>query len=246
MAKPKMAVQLIIWGDRTRVDLDGVLREVADGGFDGIEMDQRLLAGMSDPNGYLAEHGLELAGFHLGGGDMSPVEEAMRLLQQCDAHYVLFSGVGDRSGDESAAYKRGAAFMNEVGKLCKGTGITPCYHNHNWEFKNDSLGMNILLAEIDPELAGFAFDVYWLSAGGEDPAAWIERYADRTAYVHFKDMAEGTFAPVGDGELDWPGIWRAVEPLGLPWVCAEQDRTDGDPGEASARSRAYLKKTLGI
>ena len=48
-----------------------------------------------------------------------------------------------------------------------------------------------------------------------------------------------------------PGIvlyenWKVLEPLNLPWVVYEQDRSDEPPGEAAAISRRHLKQALGI
>ena len=52
--------------------------------------------------------------------------------------------------------------------------------------------------------------------------------------------------PLGTGEVDFKAIWRVLEPLNLPWVVYEQDRSDEPPAEAAAISRRYLKDALGI
>ena len=60
------------------------------------------------------------------------------------------------------------------------------------------------------------------------------------------DRDEATFVELGTGEVDFPAIWRVLEPLGLPWVVYEQDRSTLPPGEAATISRRYLKSALNI
>jgi sugar phosphate isomerase/epimerase len=89
-------------------------------------------------------------------------------------------------------------------------------------------------------------DVYWVHDGGEDPAEFIRRWGERVATVHLKDRKDGTFCEVGQGELDFPAIFAAIEPLGLEWVVAEQDRTERDPAESIEMSRTYLREVIGV
>ena len=110
-------------------------------------------------------------------------------------------------------------------------------------------------------------DCCWVNVGGEDPAAYIRKYAGRCPVVHLKDftgtksknmynligmkeVAETTntfaFRPVGYGKQDIPTIITAAIESGAKYLVVEQD----NPGEqtsleAVAMSRNYLK-TLGF
>jgi len=60
-------------------------------------------------------------------------------------------------------------------------------------------------------------DVAWLVKARQDPISWIERYADRIASVHLKDIAakgecvdEGGWADLGQGTLEWKTILSAI------------------------------------
>jgi len=98
----------------------------------------------------------------------------------------------------------------------------------------------------DPAAVKLCIDTYWVHHGGEDPAAFVRRYADRTAILHLKDMKEGTFAEVGQGVLDFPAILKAVAGKPVTWAVVEQDRTTRTPEESVRLSREYLKKRLGL
>ncbi len=122
-------------------------------------------------------------------------------------------------------------------------------------------GLERLLQLTDPQLVKGCFDVYWIRHGGEDPVAFLSTHAQRVGYPHFKDLRylgpeprregrltreEATFVELGQGEVDLAAIWRVLQPLGLPWVVYEQDRSQLPPAEAAAVSRRHLKEVVGI
>jgi sugar phosphate isomerase/epimerase len=71
--------------------------------------------------------------------------------------------------------------------------------------------------------------------------------------MHVKDYAirqlEGaienvpaTFAPVGTGNLNWPGILKTAESIGIERFVIEQDIVEGDVFAAVKQSVYNLKK----
>jgi sugar phosphate isomerase/epimerase len=81
--------------------------------------------------------------------------------------------------------------------------------------------------------------------GGEDPVAYLERYAGRVPLLHLKDMAPGedrAFAEVGEGILDIPGILQAAEKAGTEWIIVEQDVCRRPPLESVRLSLENLKE----
>ncbi len=121
------------------------------------------------------------------------------------------------------------------------------YHNHAFEFEplGGTTGMEILLAETDPELVGFECDVYWVQYGGQDPAAFIQAHAGRFPLIHLKDMVgEGdgrTFAEVGEGKIDFAAIFAAAEAQGAAWYIVEQDTCQRPSLESAKLSLENLK-----
>ena len=75
------------------------------------------------------------------------------------------------------------------------------------------------------DVAGLCLDTGHLDYSGMDPVETIRRYADRTDYIHFKDIddakyadvmgrrirffdacAEGVMCPIGRGRIDYSGL----------------------------------------
>jgi sugar phosphate isomerase/epimerase len=88
-------------------------------------------------------------------------------------------------------------------------------------------------------------DTYWVKKGGEEPDAYLRKYANRVPLVHLKDMGEdGDFRPVGEGTIDYPSLFAAAEEAaGTVYYIVEQDvcRT-ATPLESVAISIGNLKK----
>jgi inosose dehydratase len=103
--------------------------------------------------------------------------------------------------------------------------------------------------------------------GGTDPVPWFRRHMDRVRSIHIKDVDvtvlrrgreerlsyggasdAGIWTEIGSGAVDWPALfalWRAADYDGA--VVVESDRTRlPTPAESVARSRAYLRDTVGV
>lgn len=121
-----------------------------------------------------------------------------------------------------------------------------------------------VLAEVGPEYLGLCVDTGHSVYGGIDPVALIQRHAERVAHVHFKDVderrlavvrddalsfldavAQGIFVPLGEGCVDFAGVFAALERLGYDgWATVEQDRLpdrSATPLDEARQSLAYLR-----
>jgi sugar phosphate isomerase/epimerase len=274
---PQVGCHLIVFRGRPEEDLDGVLRDVQAAGYDGVEA--RVIAG-GDPQQArkkLEEYGLRQGSMSTGYGALDDLDQTLAYATGVGASFVMVSGVGDHQRDGLRAYEQAADRFNEAGRRCKEAGVQFCYHNHSWEFANYTsanpaeevpfgtpgsvTGLARLLELTDPDLVKGCFDVYWIQHGGENPAAFLEKYKDRVGYPHFKDLRylgpeprrqgrltrdEATFVELGQGEVDLAAIWRVLEPLHLPWVVYEQDRSELAAGVAADVSRRHLRDVIGI
>jgi sugar phosphate isomerase/epimerase len=122
--------------------------------------------------------------------------------------------------------------------LSKG-GLAVGYHNHSHELaklENGQLMIDLLLEKLSKSV-WFEIDTYWITHGGGDPAAWIERLAGRLPAVHLKDMSitfarEQKMSEVGSGNLNWPRILQACKSAKVHWYLVERDAGDLDPFES--------------
>ncbi len=132
-----------------------------------------------------------------------------------------------------------------VAKKLHENGVKFMHHNHDQEFQKvgGRLILDILADEFPPELMGFIVDTFWVQAAGADPAYWIKKLAGRCPCIHLKDFSYGRkFAPVGEGNMNFPAVFYAAEQSGVEYMLVEQDDCYGeDPFECLKRSYEYLK-----
>lgn len=126
-----------------------------------------------------------------------------------------------------------AGILDTLGEKCKAAGITLLYHNHDFEFKpmeDGTVLIDYLLENCNPEFVNFQMDLFWVTKAGADPLAYFEKYPGRFKAWHVKDMnAEGNFAPVGTGNIDFKRILAAKDQSGMLYYLVEQDATFGLP-----------------
>jgi sugar phosphate isomerase/epimerase len=146
--------------------------------------------------------------------------------------------------------------LNKAGEICNRSGLHLCYHNHAFEFAPHEGGtlLDLLMQTIDPKLASLELDIMWSTVAGVSPVSVLEKYSNRIALIHLKNVAEGTdkrydeqvprtaFRDVGHGVIDIPAVLRAAEKAGVKHYFVEQDQTPGDPVQALRSSYEYLEK----
>lgn len=251
MTKPRVGVQLIVFGDLVNRDLPAVATAVAAAGYDGMEIGMPADAQQAERFRAAAESaGLAIMGAHsgfTGWDDPAVVAQRIEAVKVVGGGFVITSGRFERLDD----YRRAAGIMNEVGAACREAGLTFCYHNHAWEFAELDGGrpIRVLADETDPGLVKLCPDVYWVHVGGEDPAHFIRRYRDRCPTFHFKDGLGGEeyreFRELGQGRVDLRSALEAALEAQPEWIVVEQDRTALEPGESCRISREYLR-SLGV
>lgn len=136
-------------------------------------------------------------------------------------------------------YKELTDLLNRCGETCKKAGIQFAYHNHDFELMEleGQMPYDILLNETDPDLVQMELDLYWATKAGHDPVEMFRKDPGRYPLWHVKDMdAQGNFAPVGTGTIDFKRIFSAAKTAGVKHYFVEQDRVTGDVKEAITTS----------
>ncbi len=246
----RLALQLYTLRRACRADLTGTLRAVAEIGYRWVEpyeffgLTARAFARL------LERSGLRVASCHVGldrlEGDLEGVLREQAAIG-CRAIVCPWVEPSRRRGP--GAFERLGRELNAVGRRLRGRGFRLLYHNHDFEFlaarRPDGL-KRLLQAAAAANLAA-QLDTYWLAHAGLDPVGYLRRLGGRVRSVHLKDRARGGrgFAPVGQGDLDMPGIIAAARRAGVRDFVVEQDECRGDPLRAVAASLAYLRR-LGL
>jgi sugar phosphate isomerase/epimerase len=138
--------------------------------------------------------------------------------------------------------------LNTIGEKCAAQGLKLLYHNHDFEFKPNAQGvvpMDYFLEHTNPAWVNFQMDLFWVTTAGVDPVNYINKYPGRFKMWHVKDRdAQGRFAPVGLGTIDFARILSHAATSGLEYYIVEQDMVfDGmQPLEAIKISHDNLSK----
>jgi len=236
----------------TAGDTEQALREIAEIGYEGVELfDGDLLQFPGDVGRLLESTGLTLIATYVGGSYIyrdSLEEELWRAAEAASAaaslgaeHLVVGGGARryDRAPDDRD-YDTLAYALDCVASIATQYGLTASYHPHL-----------TTMAETPEEIAkvfdrtpiGFCPDTAHLAAAGGDVRELVARYRDRVHYVHLKDLTRDPFAfePLGQGELDLRGLLDDLRSSGFDgWVAAELDSYDGPAAEAARTSYDFL------
>lgn len=249
-----IGIQLYTLGDLPRNDLDGAMKKVSGIGYKTVELAGYLGKTPQQLRVAFDAAGLACTSAHIGlakGTDAEPklfddlgrVAADMRVIGASQViapalarpDDIKVAGYGALAAAMTADHwKRQAAQLNDIGKKFKAEGIVFGYHNHNMEFYPvaGSTGLEIMIANTDPQLVTFELDVGWVAAGGVDPAAFFNKHSGRFAAMHVKDVKASTVpnfevkmdpTEVGSGKLDWKTIMPAAYKAGVRKCFVEQE-----------------------
>jgi len=176
-----------------------------------------------DPAGLkkmLDDNGLTMPTGHMGITDLADTDAAISIAKTLGMEMIFCPAIpeADRTSND-AGWQRLSANLGAIGTKLADAGIKFGWHNHNFEFKKTDSGaypMDLILQGA-PEIV-WECDVAWVDVGGQDPVAWMKKYADRVVAIHIKDRApagqsvdEDGWSDVGHGTMDWPKIIAAVK-----------------------------------
>jgi sugar phosphate isomerase/epimerase len=247
--RPLISLQLYTLRDLTKTDILGTLEAVSQLGYQGVEVAGCGNSEYQTIGAKASNLGLKVTGNHVGLGTLEndqSFEEATAATLALGTSYLITSGSEAASLGPVETWRDIAALLDSRGRQLKQKGITLCYHNHAFEFEaqyNGEYALDILFSSVDAEFLQTEIDCYWVQKGGISPSEYLRKYKERIPMVHIKDMdANGNFAEVGNGLLDWPAIFRATEEGGTHTLVVEQDICAGPPLESVALSLENLRK----
>lgn len=247
MASIPVALQLYTVRDYTAKDFLGTLRYVAEIGYAGVEFAGFGGMAAGELRKAIDDLGLQAVSAHIGLAELETrFDETVEYCTALGNKWVTVPFMPAelrKSGDDWVDV---GARLNALGARCSRHGLQLCYHNHNFEFEkfNGRYGLDILYGAAGADLLQTQLDIYWVKRGGEDPAAYIRKYAGRSPLLHLKDMEPGPeqfFAEVGEGIIDLDSVCAAAQEAGVKWYIVEQDRSRGDSKESARISISNLK-----
>ena len=248
MRKVSIGAPGFILMEDMRRDMPGTLRQVAQLGYDGIELLGFFGHSAQEIRTWCAQAGLTpyscfVSLAELSGESTDPnnpidaavampgctTEEKLQYIKDIGCTYMGLL-LPDDPMDETVIAK-----INRVSRLARSMGLKAQYHNHAQEYLNrwqDGYRMDYIMAHTDADLL-FEPDLGWMEIGGSRCPDQLRRYADRIEIVHLKDYYRQAFdtalphvfRPTGYGVMDWatllPLCEKEITPL---WYTIDHDK----------------------
>ncbi|MFW6132664.1 MAG: sugar phosphate isomerase/epimerase family protein [Planctomycetota bacterium] len=238
-----ISVQLYSVREQAARDLPGVLKQIADIGYKGVEPAGLHGHAPQDVRRMLDDMGLVASSTH---GPLPSEDNLCEVVETAQAlgYEMVISGKGAEDFKTRDAILALAEQFQTAAELLKPHGLRMGYHNHWWEFDevDGRLGYELFLeaaSDVFSEL-----DTYWASNfGAVDVPALVARHAARLPILHIKDgplIQDQPHTAVGAGKMDVPAVIGAADESVLQWVVVELDTCAGDMMQALADSYAYL------
>lgn len=263
-----VAVQVYSVRDDAKADLEGTLQKIKEMGYDGVEFAGLYGHTAAEVRDACRKAGLVAISAHVPYLDMiADPRGVLSVYAEIGCRFVAVPYLTPEYRPGTPAFPEVVKNVAKLGAAAKELGLTLLYHNHDFEFAriDGKYALDVLYDTVPADLLQTELDVCWVNVGGEDPAAYIRKYAGRTPVVHLKDFygeksedmyeligiqsaapkrpGNFEFRPVGSGLQDFPSILAAAKDAGTEWVVVEQDKPSMglSPMESIKMSIDYLK-----
>jgi len=242
--KRPISVQLYSLRNRAEKDFAGVLKDLSDIGYKGVETAGLQGKTAQEVRKMADDLGLVVSSAHTGVATKESVNEIVDTAKTLGYEYVI-SGLGPDDFKTPDKIKAGAEKFQAAAELLKPHGLQMGYHNHWWEFDlvEGIYGYNRFF-ELCPDVFS-ELDVYWAcNFNRVDVPAVVKAHKKQIKLLHIKDgpLVQGQpHTAVGQGKINVPAIVKAAG-KDTTWLVVELDDCATDMTQAVRESFNYLKK----
>ncbi|WP_281889747.1 sugar phosphate isomerase/epimerase [Paenibacillus sp. YYML68] len=248
MRRMGIGVQLYTLRDELAADFRGTLRKVAELGYEGVEFAGYGDIAADEMKALLQELGLQVAGSHVSLERLRSNLEGEIAYMKTIGGKTIICPYSSPDADEEG-WKAVIAELRSYGEQISKHGLLFAYHNHEFEFEGkvgDSLIFDAIFESSSPETLQVEMDVCWVKRGGQDPIAYIHKYAGRLPLVHMKDFnydGDGVQTlELGQGIVPLAEVLAAASDSGVQWLIVEQDRCQNPPLVSVENSLNWLRE----
>lgn len=249
MKRLPTALQLYSVREQMEADFAATLKAVKAMGYDGVEFAGLYGHKPQEVKQLCEDVGLVPISAHIPYVDMMAAPQKM--LEEyavIGCQYVVIPYLTEEYRPGNPKFAEVIEGAKLLGQTANQLGMTLLYHNHDFEFVqvNGDFALDVLYREVGADLLQTQLDTCWIKVAGQDPAAYIRKYAGRAPIVHLKDFVgqrsdnmyaligidDGdqktqpsafAFRPLGMGVQDIPAILKAADEAGSQWLVIEQD-----------------------
>ena len=263
-----IALQLYSVRAEAEKDFVGTMLKIKEMGYDGVELAGLYGHSPEDIRDALRACGLPPVSAHVPYPELAAdIEKTVGEYKTIGCEFIAVPYLTEDLRPGGGQFEHVVAEIGRIGECCRAHGIQLLYHNHDFEFakmRDGRYALDYIYDTIPASLLQTEIDTCWVNVAGEDPAAYVRKYAGRAPVVHLKDFyKEGRpanmyeliglesekkaaagkfeFRPLGLGMQVMPELLDASEAVGAKYVVVEQDSSVGRTAmEAVTISRKYL------
>jgi len=251
MRRMGIGLQLYTLREETAQDFAGTLRKVAELGYEGVEFAGYGGLTADEMKALLEETGLRAIGSHVGMDRLkADLQGEIDYLKVIGGKYMTCPWIAVEERGTTEIWEQHIAFLKEAGEKAREQGLIFGYHNHDFEFHlqlNNEFVFDAIYTAATPEQLQVEMDVCWVQYAGQDPLAYIAKYAGRLPLLHLKDFSKGEQGEMitrqlGLGEVNLNQVIAAASDAGVEWLIVEQDNCQIAPLESISNSLNWVKE----
>jgi sugar phosphate isomerase/epimerase len=217
-------------------------------GYDGVEFsgfyghDAKTLRQMLD------DHGLRCAGAHVAQETLvgDELQKTIDFVRTLGTSFIVCPFWPKENMGSIEGYQRTAAIFTQVATALKPHKMHLGYHTRGKDFApmNGTTLWDALYGNA-PDLF-MQIDVPTTYRSGGDPIAVMKKYPNRTLTIHMHEWGETRGTLIGDGKVDWPGLFAACETVGgTQWYIVEEESGQHPEFTGIEQNFQRIKKLLG-
>ncbi len=245
----QMGFQIYSIRNRAQADLRKSFHEIAEAGFEGVELAGLYGHSVEDVKAWAKEAGLVIVSAHVGLDEfLEDPGKTVLTYRELGCQYLAVPYLSEKWRKDSN-YRWLIKQLIQLGEYCNQFNIELLYHNHDFELllikENEENLLNNIFAEVPDHFLKTELDTAWLKVAGEEPTAYLERYRGRCPLVHVKDfeqLEKPSFCPLGTGVQKMNDIVQKAVACEAKWLIAEQDNEQDISEEAVRLNAQYLKE----
>lgn len=242
-----VGVQLYSVREQAAKDLPGVLKEIKKMGYDAVEFAGYHGWSAYDLKKMLDDNGLKCCGTHTGLDLLlgENFEKTVALHKILECSYPIVPGLGEERRSTVMDLGATTKLFNELAEKLKPHGMKTGYHAHGEDFAKVAGGRtqwDILFSSTSSDVV-LQMDLGNCIGGGADPLAIMKQFPGRCETVHLKESGGPHGAVIGEGVVDWKGVFEwCPKAGGTKWYVVEHEEKGVDAMSAIARCREGIAK----
>ena len=191
------------------------------------------------------DNGLTCCGIHLATGALlgDNLSRAIEFNRTLDNRFLVVAADKQRMSSVGGIMEL-AGILNDAAERLQGEGMFTGYHAHGFDFATvgGRIAWDILFENTRPEVI-MQLDIGNCAGGGGDPVATLRKFPRRARSVHLKEFGGPVDSVIGEGQADWPEIFRLCETTqDTEWYVVEEGSTDGRGFDIPRRSLEALRR----